>query len=91
MSERQIKVTFQPQGRIVYVLAGTKVIEAAAIAGIIIDTPCGGTGSCGKCRVKIISPKSRPTAADKKIFSTDELKQNWRLACQNTIAEDTDN
>ena len=88
MTQRQIKITFQPQDRTVYVLAGTKVIEAAAIAGIIIDTPCGGTGSCGKCRVKIISPKGKPTRADKKIFSADELKQNWRLACQNTIAED---
>jgi uncharacterized 2Fe-2S/4Fe-4S cluster protein (DUF4445 family) len=89
MSQRQVKITFQPQGRIVYVLVGATVIEAAAIAGIIIDTPCGGTGSCGKCRVKIISLKGKPTKADKKIFSADELKQGWRLACQNMIAEDT--
>ena len=88
MSEQQIKITFQPQGRTVYILPGTKIVEAAALAGIIIDTPCGGAGSCGKCRVKIISPKGKPTRADKKIFSADELKQNWRLACQNMIAED---
>jgi uncharacterized 2Fe-2S/4Fe-4S cluster protein (DUF4445 family) len=89
MSERQIKVTFQPQDRTVYVLSGTKIIEAAAVAGIIIDTPCGGAGSCGKCRVKIVSPKSKPTKADKKVFGADELKQGRRLACQNTITEDT--
>jgi ferredoxin len=83
MTHRQIKVTFQPQGRTVYVLSGTKIIEAAAVAGIIIDTPCGAAGNCGKCRVKIISPQSMPTEADKKIFSADELKKNWRLACQN--------
>jgi uncharacterized 2Fe-2S/4Fe-4S cluster protein (DUF4445 family) len=89
MSQQQIKVTFQPQGSTVYVLPGTKIIEAAAIAGIIIDTPCGGAGSCGKCRVKIVSPQTAPTAADKKIFQADELDENYRLACQNVIVEDT--
>ena len=88
MNQRQIKVTFEPQGRTVYVLSGTKIIEAAAVAGIIIDTPCGGAGVCGKCRIKIISPASKPTEADKKIFSGDELKENRRLACQNQIVED---
>jgi uncharacterized 2Fe-2S/4Fe-4S cluster protein (DUF4445 family) len=89
MNQQQIKVTFQPQGQAVYVLPGTKIIESAAIAGIIINTPCGAAGVCGKCRVKIISPQGEPTEADRKIFSTEELKQGWRLACQNTIAEDT--
>src|SRR4030042_1959989 len=89
MSQGQIKVTFQPQGREVYVLAGTKITEAAALAGIIIDTPCGSEGTCGKCRVKIISPKSEPTEADKSIFIADELAGNWRLACQSAVSEDT--
>lgn len=97
MNQQQIKITFQcrkashsgPQGQAVYVLPGTKIIESAAVAGIIINTPCGAAGVCGKCRVKIISPQGEPTEADRKIFSTKELKQGWRLACQNTIAEDT--
>jgi uncharacterized 2Fe-2S/4Fe-4S cluster protein (DUF4445 family) len=89
MSQRQLKVTFQPQGREVYVLAGTKITEAAALAGIIIDTPCGSEGTCGKCRIKIISPESEPTEADKSIFSASELAENWRLACQNAIFENT--
>jgi uncharacterized 2Fe-2S/4Fe-4S cluster protein (DUF4445 family) len=89
MTQRQIKVTFQPQGRTVYVLAGTKIIEAAAIAGVTINVPCGGAGTCGKCRVKIISPESLPTEADKRIFNAGELKENYRLACQNAVSEDT--
>lgn len=88
MSERQIKVTFQPQDRVVYVLPGTKIIEAAAIAGIIINTPCGAAGVCGKCRIKIISPQSKPAEADRKIFSDGELKEGRRLACQTQIFED---
>ena len=89
MSQRQIKVTFQPQGRVVYVLSGTKIIEAAALAGIVINTPCGGTGTCGKCRIKIKSPICKPAEADKKIFNADELMENFRLACQYAVFEDT--
>jgi len=89
MTPQQIKVTFQPQDRTVYVLPGTKIIEAAAIAGIIINTPCGGSGTCGKCRVKIISPQTTPTKADKKILKDDELKENYRLACQNAVLRDS--
>ena len=74
MEQRQYKVIFQPQGRTVYALAGTKIIEAAAIAGIIIDTPCGGEGTCEKCKVKIVLPKQK--AGD-------------CLACQTAIFEDT--
>lgn len=73
MTDHQIKVTFQPQGRTVYVLPGTKIIEAAAIAGVIIDTPCGGAGTCGKCKVTIIYP---------------EEKKGECLACQQGVSED---
>lgn len=89
MSYKKITVTFQPQNRTVSVLEGTKIIEAAAVTGIIINTPCGGTGVCGKCRVKIISPQLKLTKADEKIFSGIELKQGWRLACQNMVFENT--
>lgn len=59
MGQQQHKVVFQPQGRTVWVLPGTKIIEAAAVAGIIVDTPCGGKGTCGKCKVKIVQPKNK--------------------------------
>lgn len=74
MMQKEIKITFQPQGRTVYVLPGTKIIEAAALAGVIIDTPCGGTGTCGKCKVNIIYP---------------DEKKGECLACQQAVTEDT--
>ena len=53
MREAEVPVTFLPADRTVYVLAGTRLIEAAAEAGIILDSPCGGEGICGKCRVRL--------------------------------------
>ncbi len=53
MKSVEVKVTFQPSGRSVYVLPGTLLLEAAGRAGIILQTPCGGKGTCGKCRVLV--------------------------------------
>jgi len=85
MTEQQIRITFQPSGRNVFVLSGTKIIEAAARAGLTINTPCGGAGTCGKCQVKIIAGTEEPSDADKHVFNADQLQEGWRLACQTSI------
>jgi len=88
MPDSQHRVTFQPQGRAVSVLAGTTILEAAAIAGLVIDTPCGGAGTCGKCRVQVSQGQPEPSDADQKVFTKAELESGWRLACQNRIKTD---
>jgi uncharacterized 2Fe-2S/4Fe-4S cluster protein (DUF4445 family) len=42
--DRPYRVVFQPQGRAVSVLEGTTILEVAGVAGLVIDTPCGGRG-----------------------------------------------
>jgi len=87
MSAEQVKVTFQPQGRTVFVLRGTKVLEAAARAGMTIATPCGGAGTCGKCRVRFTGgDPPAPGDAERQLLQPDELKAGWRLACQAALA-----
>jgi uncharacterized 2Fe-2S/4Fe-4S cluster protein (DUF4445 family) len=83
--DRQVRVTFQPCGRAVFVLPETTILEAAACAGLTIDTPCGGMGTCGKCRVQVISGACEPTEADRQIFSEAELREGWRLGCQTAV------
>ncbi len=77
MSHGQVRVTFQPQGRAVYVLAGTKLLEAASRAGLTVDTPCGGGGTCGKCRLQITDGAPEPTEADRSHFDEAELAAGW--------------
>jgi len=88
MSDSQHRVTFQPQGRAVSVLDGTTVLEAAAVAGLVIDTPCGGAGTCGKCRVQVAQGATEPCELDRKTFTEAELAEGWRLACQNLVNTD---
>lgn len=88
MTETLLKITFQPQGRTVFVLRGTTIQEAAARCGLVIGTPCGGAGTCGKCRVRLRHGAATPTAADRACFSPSHLQDGWRLACQNRLESD---
>ncbi len=75
------KIKFQPDGRVIHVPGGTTVKEAARLAGIVIDTPCGGTGTCGKCLVQVISGSTEISLSDRKFLSEDELLEGYRLSC----------
>lgn len=84
-----IKVTFEPEGKAAFVLPGSLVLEAAARAGIIIDTPCGGRGTCGKCRVVVRDGCSAPTATERRLLRPKELAAGLRLACQAKLERET--
>ena len=53
------KIKFLPSGISVEVSKGTTVLQAEQLAGIRQDAPCGGHGTCGKCKV-IIEGKEVP-------------------------------
>jgi uncharacterized 2Fe-2S/4Fe-4S cluster protein (DUF4445 family) len=89
MRETEIPITFQPRGTTVYVLAGTRLLEAAATAELVLDTPCGGEGTCGKCRVVVTEGAGAPTAAEAGAFSCAELAAGCRLACQSRVRDPT--
>ncbi len=82
MNNRQYALTLQPTGRQVWALAGTTVLEAVARAGLIVHTPCGGAGTCGKCRVRLRGTVPPPSTAERDCLDPDQLVDGWRLACQ---------
>ena len=59
MREAEVPVTFQPRREDGLRARGTRLLEAAAAADLVLDAPCGGEGTCGKCRV-IVGDGGRP-------------------------------
>ena len=47
-----VSVTFFPNNITISVEAGTTVLETMIHAGLHPDAPCGGRGTCGKCKVQ---------------------------------------
>jgi len=50
--------------------------------------PCGGEGTCGKCRVDVRDNAPEPTEAECKHLKPKELAQGLRLACQLVVDRD---
>lgn len=47
------QVYFDREKRQIEVPEGTTILEAERLAGLLPDAPCGGAGTCGKCRVTV--------------------------------------
>ncbi len=89
MLKNQLKIKFLPFGKTVYVLPRTSMLEAASRAGLTLETTCGGAGTCGKCRVKIVSGNVEITESNHHFFSQNELNEGWRLGCHAVLSEET--
>jgi uncharacterized 2Fe-2S/4Fe-4S cluster protein (DUF4445 family) len=55
------QAVFVRQGKSVFVKTGAAILEAARAAGVTIESPCNGNGTCGKCRVTIKNAKAEET------------------------------
>lgn len=73
------------------VAAGTRLDRAAQQLGADLQSLCGGSGKCGKCRVRVVSGPaglSSPTDVEKASLSAEALAAGWRLACQAHVGGD---
>jgi uncharacterized 2Fe-2S/4Fe-4S cluster protein (DUF4445 family) len=78
----RVRLRFLPDGADVRVPSGTPVFDAASWNGIAIDSTCGGHGTCKKCKVRIVTGEVPINAIDPRAFTTQELRDGWRLACR---------
>lgn len=56
--------------------------------GFINETPCGGKGVCGKCRMKAEGCLSELTALEKECLTSGEITRGMRLGCQARLTGD---
>lgn len=84
-----LKITFLPDKKNIEVNKGTAALEALERAGINIDTPCGGKGICGKCKILINKGITTATPIEEELLSEEEIKKGFRLACQAKLFKDS--
>ncbi len=94
-------VIFEPAGRRGYIREGKTIKEASRELGVDIEGICGEKATCGKCKVRIeegifekygieslmecLFPINE---AEKKLLSTQQRNDGYRLACQARIHGD---
>ncbi|MFC1921600.1 ASKHA domain-containing protein [Chloroflexota bacterium] len=76
-------IDFEPVGNRGKCRDGESILDCARRLGIDISSVCAGRGTCGTCRVQVTSGKiSEPTSSELEVYSPQEIKEGWRLACQ---------
>lgn len=88
MPSKTHRVIFQPDGRTVAVPDGATLLEAARAAGVHLEAPCGGAGTCGGCRVIIPEDPPEPDEACLRELTGEEIRRAVRLACQVRVRRD---
>ena len=79
--QMKIDIEYGVHNEIVYGNKGTSIYQLLCENGVYIDAVCGGNGTCGKCKIKIMQGKLDITDKDSKCFNEAELKDGYRLAC----------
>lgn len=69
---------------------GTRLLDFLRDNSIKVGSPCGGSGTCGKCRVKVEGLKNEPAGKEKALLGDKAIDMGIRLACYNNIENDLD-
>ena len=58
-----------------------KLLSSLADNGIFLPAACGGKGSCGQCRVKLLDHVPAPLTTERAQLTANEIRTGYRLAC----------
>ncbi len=73
------------QTRTITVPVGGKLLDALAEAGVHLPSACGGVGTCGQCRLRVLAGGGAILPTERAQITKREAGQGARLACQVTV------
>jgi Na+-transporting NADH:ubiquinone oxidoreductase subunit F len=74
--------------RLYKVNGGSPLLGTLAAEGIFVPSACGGRGSCGACKVRVLSDVGPHLPTETPYLTQEELAQNVRLSCQIKLKKD---
>lgn len=81
-----VQIRLEPLGKQLTVSRGTSLIDVLHEFGV--EFPCGGKGTCGKCKVRLIEGDI-PVNQDHRVLLEElGLFPEWRLACKSKAESD---
>jgi Na+-transporting NADH:ubiquinone oxidoreductase subunit F len=67
---------------------GSTLLTTLQSQDIYLSSACGGGGTCGQCRCRVLEGGGEILPTEKGHFSRKEQLNNWRLSCQLKVKED---
>ncbi len=87
MPEKKYTVVFEPDNVAIDVFnEGENLLRVAIVAGVHINASCGGAGTCGKCKIKLLEGEVDSERSSK--LSDEQWDEGFKLACRTNIKSD---
>ncbi len=68
---------------------GEELLKVLRRHGVELEVPCNGKGTCGKCKLKLLSGTLSPvTDNERRLLRGDELENGIRLSCMARVLSD---
>ncbi len=68
--------------------AGKSLLATLNDNGVHLSSACGGKGSCGQCKLQVVSGGGDILPTEAVHFSRKQIKDHWRLGCQVKVKSD---
>ncbi len=82
------RVEFLPLGVKTTVTDRERLFDAAGTAGLALASECAGSGTCGRCLVRLVRCHTEPTGNEVHLLSQGKLDAGFRFACQTRVTRD---
>lgn len=67
--------------------AGGKLLQTLSNSGIFLSSACGGGGTCGQCRCRVLEGGGSMLSTEAIHFTRKEAQEGWRLSCQTAVKQ----
>ena len=83
-----VKININDGSKVIEVAPGSSLLSTLAAEKIFLPSACGGKGSCGQCKCRVISGGGTILPTEVGFFNKKQITNNWRLGCQVKVKED---
>jgi len=86
MPKGEVKITINDDKELT-VPVGNTLINTLAEQKVYLPSACGGKGSCGQCKCRVVEGGGTILPTETGFFTRKQIQDHWRLGCQVKVKE----
>ena len=86
MPKGEVKITIN-DNKVLTVPTGNTLISTLADQKVYLPSACGGKGSCGQCKCRVVEGGGTILPTEEGFFTRKQIQDHWRLGCQVKVKE----
>lgn len=84
----EVAISINDGAKMLHTESGKSLLATLGENGVHLSSACGGKGSCGQCKLQVVSGGGDMLPTEAVHFSRKQIKDHWRLGCQVKVKGD---